>query len=161
MLSNSTLFSTSADRLIRSCITRFSGIHAVGRPSRSPWLLLAQPGIGTFLNPGVVSPLLEWLAKTADLAMAWYCIHLEPLCRFPPTYTSLLRYLNAHVRAGYKFLMQNYRQGDKICLFGQWDFPSAGCSERSYSPHHVSGFSRGAYTARALAGFLFKVRPQY
>lgn len=37
---------------------------------------------------------------------------------------------------GYRFLMQNYRAGDKITLFG---------------------FSRGAYTARALAGMLTKV----
>lgn len=33
--------------------------------------------------------------------------------------------------------MQNYRKGDRICLFG---------------------FSRGAYTARALAGMVHKVR---
>lgn len=33
--------------------------------------------------------------------------------------------------------MQHYRRGDRICLFG---------------------FSRGAYTARALAGMLHKVR---
>ncbi|TFK47854.1 hypothetical protein OE88DRAFT_1738368 [Heliocybe sulcata] len=45
-------------------------------------------------------------------------------------------HLNDHVKDGYKFLMQNYRPGDKICLFG---------------------FSRGAYTARALAGMLHKV----
>ncbi|KAI6024558.1 hypothetical protein EDC04DRAFT_242602 [Pisolithus marmoratus] len=44
--------------------------------------------------------------------------------------------LNAHVMSGYEFLMQNYEGGDKICLFG---------------------FSRGAYTARALAGMLHKV----
>ncbi|KAI6159255.1 hypothetical protein EDD17DRAFT_1613144 [Pisolithus thermaeus] len=44
--------------------------------------------------------------------------------------------LNAHVMSGYEFLMQNYEAGDKICLFG---------------------FSRGAYTARALAGMLHKV----
>ena len=37
---------------------------------------------------------------------------------------------------GYTFLMQNYHAGDKICIFG---------------------FSRGAYTARALGGMLFKV----
>ncbi|KAH9070710.1 hypothetical protein EDB83DRAFT_359405 [Lactarius deliciosus] len=37
---------------------------------------------------------------------------------------------------GYKFLMQNYNVGDRVCLFG---------------------FSRGAYTARALAGMLHKV----
>lgn len=44
--------------------------------------------------------------------------------------------LNAHVMSGYEFLMQNYEAGDRICLFG---------------------FSRGAYTARALAGMLHKV----
>ncbi|KAJ4482428.1 hypothetical protein J3R30DRAFT_2171475 [Lentinula aciculospora] len=75
-----------------------------------------QAGIGTFFAPGVVSPLFQWCAKVLDEAFAWY--------------------LNAHVMDGYKFLMQNYRAGDKICLFG---------------------FSRGAYTARALAGMLYKI----
>lgn len=28
------------------------------------------------------------------------------------------RYLDAHVMDGYRFLMQNYHAGDKICLFG-------------------------------------------
>jgi len=45
-------------------------------------------------------------------------------------------YLDHHVMGGYKFLMDNYCEGDKICLFG---------------------FSRGAYTARALAGMLYRV----
>ncbi|KAG6827102.1 hypothetical protein H0H92_013214 [Tricholoma furcatifolium] len=45
-------------------------------------------------------------------------------------------HLNAHVMSGYEFLMQNYEAGDKICVFG---------------------FSRGAYTARALAGMIHKV----
>ncbi|KAG6840745.1 hypothetical protein C0991_004654 [Blastosporella zonata] len=45
-------------------------------------------------------------------------------------------HLDAHVMSGYEFLMQNYEAGDKICVFG---------------------FSRGAYTARALAGMLHKV----
>ncbi|KAH7886367.1 hypothetical protein F5I97DRAFT_1937223 [Phlebopus sp. FC_14] len=44
--------------------------------------------------------------------------------------------LNAHVMGGYEFLMQNYDAGDRICIFG---------------------FSRGAYTARALAGMIHKV----
>ncbi|KAI0029496.1 hypothetical protein K488DRAFT_56207 [Vararia minispora EC-137] len=44
--------------------------------------------------------------------------------------------LDAHVMGGYEFLMQNYRAYDKICIFG---------------------FSRGAYTARALAGMIHKV----
>ncbi|KAI8971176.1 hypothetical protein BD414DRAFT_501210 [Trametes punicea] len=75
-----------------------------------------NPGVGTYLNPGVVAPLFLWAAKMLDEAFAWY--------------------LDAHVRAGYQFLMQNYIAGDRICLFG---------------------FSRGAYTARALAGMLHKI----
>lgn len=42
-------------------------------------------------------------------------------------------YLSEHVMGGYEFLMNNHLPGDKICIFG---------------------FSRGAYTARALAGML-------
>ncbi|TFK61202.1 hypothetical protein BDN72DRAFT_828458 [Pluteus cervinus] len=44
--------------------------------------------------------------------------------------------LDAHVMEGYEFLMQNYTAGDRICIFG---------------------FSRGAYTARSLAGMIHKV----
>ncbi|KAI1177916.1 hypothetical protein F4777DRAFT_539740 [Nemania sp. FL0916] len=44
--------------------------------------------------------------------------------------------LGIHVQDAYKFLMQNYREGDKICLLG---------------------FSRGAYTVRCLAGMIHKV----
>lgn len=45
-------------------------------------------------------------------------------------------HLDAHVMGGYEFLMENYHAKDKICIFG---------------------FSRGAYTARALAGMIHKV----
>ncbi|KAF7987009.1 hypothetical protein HWV62_101 [Athelia sp. TMB] len=76
-----------------------------------------QAGIGTYFKPGVVSPLWAKLATLADEAVAWY--------------------LDQHVMDGYKFLMQNYLEGDKICIFG---------------------FSRGAYTARALAGMLHKIK---
>jgi len=79
-------------------------------------MIYYQPGIGTYFKPGVVSPLLRHAASLLDFAVAWY--------------------LDEHVSGGYRFLMQNYRQGDKICLFG---------------------FSRGAYIARALAGFLNKI----
>ncbi|CAL1694110.1 unnamed protein product [Somion occarium] len=51
-------------------------------------------------------------------------------------YQMLAWNLPSHVKDGYAFLMQNYTHGDKICIFG---------------------FSRGAYTARALAGMLHKV----
>ncbi|KAH9170531.1 hypothetical protein EDB89DRAFT_2220675 [Lactarius sanguifluus] len=45
-------------------------------------------------------------------------------------------HLDAHVMGGYEFLMEHYHAEDKICIFG---------------------FSRGAYTARALAGMIQKV----
>lgn len=45
-------------------------------------------------------------------------------------------HLDAHVMGGYEFLMEHYHAEDKICIFG---------------------FSRGAYTARALAGMIHKV----
>jgi uncharacterized protein (DUF2235 family) len=44
--------------------------------------------------------------------------------------------LQDHVTDGYRFLMRYYEEGDQIFIFG---------------------FSRGAYTARALAGMLYKV----
>ncbi|KAI0271808.1 hypothetical protein BGY98DRAFT_1091085 [Russula aff. rugulosa BPL654] len=75
-----------------------------------------QPGVGTYFSPGVVQPMFQWAATLLDEAIAWY--------------------LYEHVIDGYKFLMQNYNVGDRVCLFG---------------------FSRGAYTARALAGMLYKV----
>ncbi|KAI0003871.1 hypothetical protein BJV74DRAFT_812169 [Russula compacta] len=49
---------------------------------------------------------------------------------------AIANHLDAHVMGGYEFLMENYHAEDKICIFG---------------------FSRGAYTARALAGMIQKV----
>ena len=44
--------------------------------------------------------------------------------------------LGVHICDAYRFLMATYQEGDRICLFG---------------------FSRGAYTARCLAGMIHKV----
>lgn len=44
--------------------------------------------------------------------------------------------LGVHIRDAYKFLMQTFKEGDKISMIG---------------------FSRGAYTARCLAGMVHKV----
>ncbi|KAF8587599.1 hypothetical protein K439DRAFT_1385725 [Ramaria rubella] len=81
-------------------------------------LVYYQAGIGTYSAPGIMAGVEKWIAKVWDEATAWY--------------------LDGHasIMGGYDFLMQNYREGDRICLFG---------------------FSRGAYTARALAGMLYKV----
>ncbi|XP_006462887.1 hypothetical protein AGABI2DRAFT_186715 [Agaricus bisporus var. bisporus H97] len=75
-----------------------------------------QAGIGTYTVPQIATPLMAKVSKTFDEMIAWN--------------------LDAHIMGGYEFLMQNYRAGDKICIFG---------------------FSRGAYTAHCLAGMIHKV----
>ncbi|TFK63441.1 hypothetical protein BDN72DRAFT_826641 [Pluteus cervinus] len=75
-----------------------------------------QSGIGTYDPPPGGNPITRKISKVLDIMIAWD--------------------LDRHVMDGYQFLMQNYTQGDKICIFG---------------------FSRGAYTARSLAGMLHKV----
>ncbi|CAE7205429.1 unnamed protein product [Rhizoctonia solani] len=72
-----------------------------------------QTGVGTYTSPAWSSSISKSISKAADLAVAWY--------------------LYQHVCDGYRFLMESYRDGDRIYIFG---------------------FSRGAYTARALAGML-------
>ncbi|KAI5116432.1 hypothetical protein M0805_000211 [Coniferiporia weirii] len=79
-------------------------------------LVYYQAGIGTYTIPQIATPLYSKLSKTVDEMFA--------------------NNLNHHVMGGYEFLMENYKEGDKICIFG---------------------FSRGAYTARALAGMVHKV----
>ncbi|KAF9477867.1 hypothetical protein BDN70DRAFT_913930 [Pholiota conissans] len=75
-----------------------------------------QAGIGTYVTPQVATPMAAKFSKTLDEAIAWN--------------------LHSHLMDGYEFLMQNYKAGDRICIFG---------------------FSRGAYTARGLAGMIHKV----
>jgi len=99
---------------INSNVVEFFGALTKNKPDEQ--LVYYQAGIGTYTSPLIATPILAKLASVADEAVAWY--------------------LNEHVKEGYVFLMQNYRPGDKICLFG---------------------FSRGAYTVRALAGMLHKV----
>ena len=69
----------------------------------------------------------------------------------------IIRYLDEHVRQGYTFLMQNYIPGDKICIFGTCAEKAGKMTGISPYPYPYVGFSRGAYTARALAGMLHKV----
>ncbi|KAF8594721.1 hypothetical protein BDV93DRAFT_611738 [Ceratobasidium sp. AG-I] len=72
-----------------------------------------QTGVGTYVSTGWASSVGEGIAKTLDEGIAWY--------------------LDQHIMDGYKYLMETYRAGDRICIFG---------------------FSRGAFTARALAGMI-------
>ncbi|KAF9645435.1 hypothetical protein BDM02DRAFT_3101283 [Thelephora ganbajun] len=79
-------------------------------------LVYYQAGIGTYTSNVLKTPIVENVSKLLDEMIAWN--------------------LAEHIKDGYLFLMQNYRVGDQICIFG---------------------FSRGAFTARALAGMLQKV----
>ncbi|CAE6479853.1 unnamed protein product [Rhizoctonia solani] len=90
-------------------------IHLLHKDNPDNQMVYYQAGIGT-TSKHFITPIGVALSKAADMALA--------------------HGLQSHVTDGYEFLMQNYREGDKICLFG---------------------FSRGAYTARALAGMLHKV----
>lgn len=47
-----------------------SEFRAVDLTSSCPHTLL-KPGIGTYFQPGVVSPLFQWGAKILDEAFAW------------------------------------------------------------------------------------------
>lgn len=79
-------------------------------------LVYYQAGIGTYTSDVIKTPIVQGVSKLLDEMVAWN--------------------LADHIKDGYTFLMQNYRVGDQICIFG---------------------FSRGAFTARALAGMLQKV----
>ncbi|GLB38791.1 putative uncharacterized alpha/beta hydrolase domain (DUF2235) [Lyophyllum shimeji] len=91
-------------------------VSLLKKNDRSKQMVYYQAGIGTYTFPKVATPFTSKVYKTLDEMVAWNLDH--------------------HVMSGYEFLMQNYVDGDRICLFG---------------------FSRGAYTARSLAGMLHKV----
>ncbi|KAH0586678.1 hypothetical protein H2248_007895 [Termitomyces sp. 'cryptogamus'] len=86
------------------------------KDDREKQMVYYQAGIGTYTSPKIATPLGAKTSKILDEMIAWN--------------------LDAHVMGGYEFLMQNYKAGDRICIFG---------------------FSRGAYTARSLAGMVHKV----
>lgn len=75
-----------------------------------------DPGVGTEGSAQAITALGRTLTRVAGLAFGYG--------------------LKDNVTLGYRFLMDNYEEGDRIFLLG---------------------FSRGAYTARALAGFLYQI----
>ncbi|KAG8747044.1 hypothetical protein FRC10_002460 [Ceratobasidium sp. 414] len=88
-------------------VVKFMSLIKNDVPERQ--LVYYQPGIGTYTNPGIFTPLSMKVANILDQAVAWY--------------------IGAHITGGYKWLMDTYKHGDRICIFG---------------------FSRGAYTARQV-----------
>ncbi|KAF8630318.1 hypothetical protein AX15_002991 [Amanita polypyramis BW_CC] len=97
-----------------SNVVRF--FRALVKNKRKDQLVYYQPGIGTYNKRAFITRTITALASKFDAAVA---LHLDD-----------------HVKDGYKYIIQSYCPGDKICLFG---------------------FSRGAHTARVVAGMLYKV----
>jgi len=91
-------------------------VATLKKDDTSKQLVYYQTGIGTYTDSAFKAPLLSGISQVLDEMLAWN--------------------ISSHIQGGYGFLMENYTQGDKICIFG---------------------FSRGAYTARALAGMLQKI----
>jgi len=79
-------------------------------------LLYYDPGVGTLPEPGTLTGLGRRLSQWAGLALGFG--------------------LERNVEEAYSFLMENWKQGDQVFLFG---------------------FSRGAYTARVVAALLHAV----
>ncbi len=79
-------------------------------------LFFYDPGVGTMPEPGFVTRLGKSFSQTLDLAIG----------------TSLMR----NVEQAYAFVMQKWRPGDRVFLFG---------------------FSRGAYTVRVLAAIFHQL----
>ena len=91
--------------------------------TQPPQLVYYDPGVGTLARPDPWHKLKQDFSAIMGLATGYG--------------------LDDNVLAAYAFLVQNWREGDQIYLFG---------------------FSRGAYTVRVLAGLIHKVgliaRPQ-
>ncbi|KAF8644650.1 hypothetical protein AX16_008352 [Volvariella volvacea WC 439] len=91
-------------------------LHALKKDDKSMQMVYYQAGLGTWSPRKFVTRMARKVSKALDEMFAWN--------------------LDAHIIDGYKFLMEHYIAGDRICLFG---------------------FSRGAYTAMCLAGMIHKV----
>ena len=76
-------------------------------------IVFYEPGLGTFPAPGAITPLYKWVTQKLGSAFGFG--------------------LSQNLAVCYEFLVEHYRPGDQIYLFG---------------------FSRGAYTARALAALI-------
>jgi uncharacterized protein (DUF2235 family) len=74
-----------------------------------------DPGVGTFGSQGALTPIARWFTRLLGLAFGYG--------------------LRTNLAEAYTYLMQTYRPGDRVFVFG---------------------FSRGAYTVRALCGMVHR-----
>ncbi len=117
-------------------------------PKKPRNIVICCDGTGNEIEAGAQSNVLELyqrLVKDPELQLTYYDPGLGTVAApgFQTKTAKLLTKiaglavaygLTTNIREAYTFLMQNYEEGDKIYLFG---------------------FSRGAYTVRALGGLIF------
>ncbi|KAF8669677.1 hypothetical protein RHS04_08833 [Rhizoctonia solani] len=92
-------------------------------------------GTGTYAGSGTLTRIGLNIAAKVDEATAWY--------------------LYQHIMDGYKFLMQTY-QGSSAPIY-RFDFINPPPASSAGDQIVIFGYSRGAYTARALAGMIHSV----
>ncbi|KAF8693894.1 hypothetical protein RHS03_08338, partial [Rhizoctonia solani] len=92
-------------------------------------------GTGTYAGSGTLTRIGLDIAAKVDEATAWY--------------------LYQHIMDGYKFLMQTY-QGSSAPIYW-FDFINPPPASSAGDQIVIFGYSRGAYTARALAGMIHSV----
>ena len=110
-------------------------------------------GIGTYVKESNGwRRFKQSLAHNWDMAVAWYAYLITTFAQLMQCiYTrNLKKIINA-----YQWLSENYKDGDRIFLFGKYRtlpciliHTSSGCL----------GFSRGAYQVRIIAGMITKVQ---
>ena len=116
-------------------------------------------GIGTYAKPSwrSWSYAKQVLDHKIDLAIAWWAYAYAFFVFEGVRILRSSRNLEKIVMAAYRWLSENYQENDRIFLFGVYLFPIHNTESGSMSSNLTSGFSRGAYQVRALAGMIEKV----
>lgn len=84
-------------------------------------IVFYHSGIGTYTRPSEksMSWYLQVLGRSIDLAIAWYIVLFLHQINFGLTTTPGYRSFENVIIAAYEWLSENYRQGDRIFLFGK------------------------------------------
>ncbi|KAI6161302.1 hypothetical protein EDD17DRAFT_1759354 [Pisolithus thermaeus] len=116
-----------------------------------------QAGIGTYTIPQIATPFYAKLSKTLDMMLGHH-LDAHVMGMSPSLHTLLAVVLNRHFHSRLRVL------DAKLRVFSYISTPDADINDRYVNPADEAGdkiclfgFSRGAYTARALAGMLHKV----
>ena len=111
-------------------------------------------GIGTYAQPSWKSLTFyrQVISHKIDLAIAW-CVEWSLSISYSHFTAYSFRKFEKTILAAYRWLSDNYEEGDCIFLFGALMLYSP-----VINPERCLGFSRGAYQVRVLSAMIDKVR---